>query len=590
VAPALEGRSSAPDLRAEVIRDWAGVSGLAREWNALLRRSRSDSVFLTWEWIDAWRRATRPSGEPFVVVVRDAAGTPAGLGPFYLDHSQLLGALGYRTLRVLGDSHTGAEYLDWIARSDREAEATLAIAATLRRQESWDLLWIPHVSGWTGARERISAACASAGLPHRARPKPFSVVRLPDDFDAYLRGLSGNGRSALSRRSRALRESGAVAERCERRPQLDEYLDALFELHDRRWGTLGGRGLFERDRLTAPFYRRFVPMALARGWLGLYGLRLHGRLAVVQIGLVYRGTFHQLQEGFDPGGVGNVLRSHVIESGIRDGWTAYDFLGGVTEHKRRWRAVVREGYDLMIARGGSRGELATALGLWPTGRYLRLGRNSSRGPAGRRPVPRACPSPTLAVPRSGRGSPAETRKERSLMDCQLFQLPEAGRASTRLAVLAGRLGRGLLRRAGSAARALREPSRISRKLRALAAPASGSASPAPDRRPLDLRPGERVRVRALPEIRTTLDALKRCDGLGFMGLMAGFCGGTYTVRKRVDRFFDERTRRMLRVRDVVILDDAFCQPPREASGDYAGCDRTCFLFWKEAWLERVDAR
>jgi hypothetical protein len=47
---------------------------------------------------------------------------------------------------------------------------------------------------------------------------------------------------------------------------------------------------------------------------------------------------------------------------------------------------------------------------------------------------------------------------------------------------------------------------------------------------------------------------------------------------------------MLRVRDVVILDEVFCQPPREIESDYAGCDRSCFLFWKEDWLERVDVR
>jgi hypothetical protein len=176
------------------------------------------------------------------------------------------------------------------------------------------------------------------------------------------------------------------------------------------------------------------------------------------------------------------------------------------------------------------------------------------------------------------------------MDCQLEHLPEAGQVSTRLGVLLGRLMRALRRKVASAVRAARQPSRIGRKLRQVAAPAPASTPAAPDRRRLALRPGERVRVRPEPEIRGTLDAQKRCGGLGFMGFMAGFCGGTYVVRKRVDRFFDERTRRMLRVRDVVILDEVFCQPPREIESDYAGCDRSCFLFWKEDWLERVDVR
>lgn len=106
-----------------------------------------------------------------------------------------------------------------------------------------------------------------------------------------------------------------------------------------------------------------------------------------------------------------------------------------------------------------------------------------------------------------------------------------------------------------------------------------------------LAPGDRVRVRTMPEIEATLDDNGTCGGMGFLPIvMAKYCGGTYTVRGRVDRFFDERNWKMLKLRDSVILDDVFCQPPREAGVPWAGCDRSCFLFWKEAWLERIEPR
>jgi len=105
---------------------------------------------------------------------------------------------------------------------------------------------------------------------------------------------------------------------------------------------------------------------------------------------------------------------------------------------------------------------------------------------------------------------------------------------------------------------------------------------------LGLKEGERVRVKLLEEIRDTLDGEGRCGGLGFMDVeMKKYCGGIYTVRKQVNLFFDERRWRMLKVRDVVILDGVFCELPAKAAEDWGGCDRTCFLFWKEPWLERV---
>jgi len=106
--------------------------------------------------------------------------------------------------------------------------------------------------------------------------------------------------------------------------------------------------------------------------------------------------------------------------------------------------------------------------------------------------------------------------------------------------------------------------------------------------PIGLKAGERVRVKSLEEIQDTLDGDGRCGGLGFMDVeMKKYCGGIYTVRKRINLFFDERRWRMLKVRDVVILDGVFCELPAKAEEDWGGCDRTCFLFWKEPWVERL---
>jgi len=110
---------------------------------------------------------------------------------------------------------------------------------------------------------------------------------------------------------------------------------------------------------------------------------------------------------------------------------------------------------------------------------------------------------------------------------------------------------------------------------------------APSRPSLALQPGERVRVREWNDILATLDEHSSCQGLGWMPLMRAFCGTEQTVLRRVDRFFDERTRRMLRPRGVVLLEDVHCRPSADAPEDYAGCARTCLLFWKEAWLEKL---
>ena len=133
---------------------------------------------------------------------------------------------------------------------------------------------------------------------------------------------------------------------------------------------LGRRQVFA----VAEFYRRFSPIAMRKGWLRLYALFDEGAFKAVQVGYVYRNVFYQLQEGFDPAyvnGVGNVLRAKVIEACIDEGLEGYDFLGDMSEHKRRWLATLREGRDLLIGRSTLKNLLLSKPGVWPSGRYMR---------------------------------------------------------------------------------------------------------------------------------------------------------------------------------------------------------------------------
>lgn len=103
-----------------------------------------------------------------------------------------------------------------------------------------------------------------------------------------------------------------------------------------------------------------------------------------------------------------------------------------------------------------------------------------------------------------------------------------------------------------------------------------------------LAPGDLVRIRSAAEIRATLGDNLRLEGLGYMpSVMDRFCGETHRVRRRVDLFFDERSWEMRKLKGVVILDGVFCEPGMGTRDPYSGCARTCFLFWKEAWLEKL---
>ncbi len=178
--------------------------------------------------------------------------------------------------------------------------------------------------------------------------------------------------------------------------------------------------------------------------------------------------------------------------------------------------------------------------------------------------------------------------------CQLERIPQFARAPRlrdTLAYAFRRQGRRIWLRAR---RVLSDPLIVYRKWIGRLRPHAGT-KPAPVDMAARLRPvpplqaGESVRVRSVVDITKTLDADGRCDGMSYLGVvMDRFAGRTFAVRKRIDYFFDERTGTMRRLRDAVILEGVYCEPPIEAGVAWAGCSRSCFLFWKEVWLERVN--
>ena len=99
---------------------------------------------------------------------------------------------------------------------------------------------------------------------------------------------------------------------------------------------------------------------------------------------------------------------------------------------------------------------------------------------------------------------------------------------------------------------------------------------------LDLQPGEVVEVRSMEEILKTLDDQRRHRGLAFAAEMREYCGRRFRVFKRVDRFILESYPGKVRsLHHTVLLEAALCK------GIGKGCDRSCFHFWREAWLKRV---
>ncbi len=92
-----------------------------------------------------------------------------------------------------------------------------------------------------------------------------------------------------------------------------------------------------------------------------------------------------------------------------------------------------------------------------------------------------------------------------------------------------------------------------------------------------------VRIRSSEEIQKTLNRWNQLQGCAFMEEMWKYCGTVQRVRKPVRTFLDARSYLVRQSAHLVILEGVIC----EGTIDFGPCDRSCFFFWREEWLEKI---
>jgi CelD/BcsL family acetyltransferase involved in cellulose biosynthesis/peptidoglycan/xylan/chitin deacetylase (PgdA/CDA1 family) len=339
-------------LRITRYRTWEELQELRPLWNSLLSRSASDTVFLTWQWCEAWWKNYGSGREIFVLAAWDAKKLVA-IAPLYREEARLYGQ-HLRRLRLIGDGSHDSDYLDCFAEHSREGETMAAFADFLRTErKSWDWMELNGPRKGSACATVLLACAREQDWKFDTELIPCSTLSLPNNWDAYLRMLEPRFRTKM-RSSLALIDNifKSTPTLCSSENEIEIWLPSLFDLHARRWASENLPGVF-CDRAKRTFYHDLSRAALEAGWLAFHRLNWGERPLALQYGLVYRNCFHLLQEGYDPDFAtirpGVALRAWLMRYWIESGLGEYDFLAGTAKHKLDWGAKEVSATRLLIS-------------------------------------------------------------------------------------------------------------------------------------------------------------------------------------------------------------------------------------------------
>lgn len=332
-------------ISTQVITDPGEFTALQGEWQELLADSPCDCLFLTWEWLHTWWEQLAGDRSLHLVTVRED-GRLIAIAPLALRPPRLRRLIPFPVLEFLASDNVGSDYLSFIVRNGHEQHALDGIAEALgEASHMLELLRVDktsmtmmsalmrlHDSGWrtTAGTTNYAPYVKLAGLTQEGyegrihsdhqRDLRVKFKRLHRDFEVRL---------DLARSDE------------ERRVTMESFV----ELHLARWEDRGGSTALGRQKLV-DFHERISQIALERGWLKLFTLRLDGNPAAQLYMFFYAGVYYYYQTAlnmeYQRYSTGMLLTKLAIDDAIANGALEFDFLHDDEEYKYLWAERERE--------------------------------------------------------------------------------------------------------------------------------------------------------------------------------------------------------------------------------------------------------
>jgi CelD/BcsL family acetyltransferase involved in cellulose biosynthesis len=322
-------------MQIEIHKTAEAFDALAGEWDAVLRQSTSNTLFLTHAWQKTWWQYLG-DGELRVLACKQD-GKLVGIAPLFFDEN----ALGGVEVALVGCKEV-SDYLDVIFAQGHEEACFRAVIGYLKSDEApaWNTLGFCNIIESSPTLSLFKDMLDAEGWrPVATFEDVCPIIALPATFDDYLAGLDGKERRELQRKLRRATEDVTIAFAADK-ATLDKDMDDFIALMK---ASMVGKTSFMTPRMERFFHAAARAMFDA-GALQLSFLEVEGQRAATYLNFEYEDAVLVYNSGLDPQkfaylSPGQVLVARLIEKAIQDKRRAFDFLQGNEEYKYKLGGV-----------------------------------------------------------------------------------------------------------------------------------------------------------------------------------------------------------------------------------------------------------
>ncbi|MFN2645875.1 MAG: GNAT family N-acetyltransferase [Burkholderiales bacterium] len=348
------GHAGGGDISVQFLSSADEFARLAPDWNRLHEQAAAASVFNSWVWQYQWWQVYG-AGQPLRILVALEHGETVGVLALYIQTVRILG-VPVRLLRFVGaGADTHPDDLGPLLAPGREDVVARKLAQATLRLSDADVILLTDIDPQSGFPRALEQAADEARRPRISGvSERIAYIDLPENWSQFLQSLSSDRRTRLKGARRKALAAGKVRFFVwQDAGRLDEAIDRLAELHQRRWRDAGGSESFA-SREYIEFHRSIMKATLPRGWLKLYCLEVDDELAAITYCYRFRNRVYLMQAGFDPERArlnpGKVLLGYAVEHAIGEGNEIFDFLRGEHRYKDQLASAYRSTLCVRIFR------------------------------------------------------------------------------------------------------------------------------------------------------------------------------------------------------------------------------------------------
>jgi CelD/BcsL family acetyltransferase involved in cellulose biosynthesis len=330
------------DIRITRVDNLDALWPRTNEWNALVERSPTNTVFQTLEWHRSWWSALGSDAQPLVLLA-EAAGEIVGIAPLMLSVRRILGRKR-RVVEFIG-THA-ADYSDFICDPARPAVVSLMLQWLSDRADRWEVLHLLNIAGTSPLLEALPKMFGQrGGYATELHLLSECPTRIFGDRSADLALLK---KKTLRETYNKLRKQGRLEFRLYTDPaEIEACLEPFFQQHIDRWAGTGTPSFFTDDRQRS-FYRELVRQLAPKGWIAFSVVSFNDIPLSFHFGYEYGQRIYFIKPTFNPEyrqyGPGMLQVKYLLEYAMQRDVKELDFAVGEEKYKYRFANHTRSNY------------------------------------------------------------------------------------------------------------------------------------------------------------------------------------------------------------------------------------------------------